>query len=72
MLEIPWVFNCFAEPISIFDMAPVVAHSRIENIVQGVFPQKEIADNSHALCILVVYPEVAQIGYCVDRLFHFC
>jgi len=58
------------QPVSIFDMAAKVANARVEDIVEGVFPEEQVADDAHRPRILVVYPQTTQVSYRVYRLLH--
>lgn len=54
-----------AEPMPVFDVAAEVANPRVEDIVQGVFAEEEVADDPHASGVFVVHPEPTEIRYCV-------
>lgn len=53
-------------------MAAKVADAGVENVVEGVFTEEEIADDAHAPSVLVVHPQTTQVGYRVDCLLHLC
>lgn len=58
------------QPVSILDMAAKVADAGVEDIVERVFPEEQVADDAHATRVLVVYPQTTQVSYRVYRLLH--
>jgi len=63
-----WVADGFAHSMSVLDMAFEIADARVKDVVEGILAKKKIADDSHAACVLVVYPQSTQVSYCVDCL----
>ncbi len=66
MLECVRVPYGFAEPVSVFYVTAEIADSGIENIVQRVLAQEQIAKYSHALRIFIVDPKTAQVRNRID------
>jgi hypothetical protein len=50
------IFYGLANTMSIFDVTSKIAYSRVEDVTHRVFAQEEVADDPHALCVLVVDP----------------
>jgi hypothetical protein len=65
------LFDSFAEPVSILDMASVIANSGVENVVKGIFSQKKIAQQADAFCMFVIHPHTSEISNCINDLLLF-
>ena len=57
------------QALAVFDMAGEVADAGVEDIVEGVLPEEDVADHPHALPNEGVRPESSQVGYGVDDPF---
>lgn len=64
------VLDGFAEAVAVFDVAAEVADAGVEDVVERIFAEEEVADDAHAARVLVVDPEPAQVSNCVDGLLH--
>ena len=59
MFEGPWGFKSLPKPSSILNMAVEVADPWVENVVEGMLPQKLPTQPPHAGTKLEVNPEVS-------------
>lgn len=64
------ILDGFAEAMAVFDVATEVADARVEDVVERIFAQEEVANDAHATRVFVVDPEPPQISDSVDCLFH--
>ena len=55
----------------ILDVAAEVANPRVEDIVEGVLAEEEVADDAHAPRVFVVHPEPTKVRYRVHGLLYF-
>jgi hypothetical protein len=70
VLKCTGVADGFTESMSVLDVASEVADARVEDVVKGVFPEEEVADDAHATSVLVVDPQATQVSDGVDGLLH--
>lgn len=61
MAEFTGFLDGFLQPLSVLDVAGVVADTAVEDVLEGIFPQELVAQDPHAPCILEVHPQVTQI-----------
>jgi len=52
------------------DVVGEVVDPRVKDVVERIFPEKEVADDPEALCVLASYPEFPQISHSVDSPLH--
>lgn len=71
MLELVRFLDSLTQSVAVFDMAAVVAYSRVKDVIERVFPQKQVAQQSNALRIFIVHPHASQVRYRVYHLFLF-
>jgi hypothetical protein len=70
VFECAWIADGFAESMPVLDVASEVADARVEDVVKGVFPEEEVADDAHATSVLVIDPQATQVSDGVDGLLH--
>lgn len=69
MLKRKGLLDGLTKPVAVLDVASVVTNPRVENVVKGVFSQKQITQKSDAFCVPVIHPHTSQISDCVNDLF---
>jgi hypothetical protein len=71
MFERERFLDGFTKPVPVLDMAAVVANPGVEDVMQGIFSQKQVAEQANAFGVFVIHPHTSQICNCVDYLFLF-
>ena len=56
--------------LAVLDVAAEVADPGVEDVVEGVLAQEEVADDAHAPRVFVVHPKSAQVRYRVYCLLY--
>lgn len=56
--------------MAVLDVAAEVANPGVEDIVEGVFAEEEVADDPHTPRVFIVHPEPTQVRYCVYCLLY--
>ena len=65
MAELARLLNGLLQSFPVLDMAGVVADSAVEDVLQCVFSKKLITQDTHALRVFEVHPQVTKICDCV-------
>lgn len=56
VVEIRWISNSLPQRLPVLDVGCQATYPRVENISQGILPEKQIAYDPHALPNLRVSP----------------
>lgn len=59
MLELVRFLNRLTQSVAVLDMAAVVAYSRVKDVIERVFSQKQVAQQPNALRIFIVHPHAS-------------
>jgi hypothetical protein len=57
-----------ANTMPVLHVTAEIAYARVEDIAEGILPQEEVTDDTHAPRVSVVHPQAPQISYRVDCL----
>lgn len=62
MVELSRIGQRVPECLPVFHVTAVVAYSRVENVRQRVPPEKQVAYDTHRTPVLLVRPQLPQVG----------
>ena len=72
MFERVGLLDGLAKSVAVLNMASIVANPRVKNIVQSIFPQKQVTQVANAFSMFIVHPHASKVCYRIyDFLFFF-
>ena len=69
MLEQSRLLNSVTQPMPVLYMTSIVTDPGVENIIEGIFSQKEITQHTHTFGMVVVKPHTPQVSDSVNNAF---
>ena len=63
MVELRRIPQSIPKSLPVFHVAPVVAYSRVENVLQRVPPKEQVTQNSYHTSVFLIGPQFPQVSY---------